>query len=256
MIATVSVMGILDNTGNGLKGLRLLVLTKEVDLTRRIQIASNLTYTLNDFDISTAICNYNELRFYDYFSKDINLLINKWNLAGIGVVKEDFCSNIKRVRFDNKKLGVFLDYLKVYNPNICLAPLQLKNCQGAIVHVDTAPQSMNYIHVNGVAVCHYRPKAITLRDFNELNFNYMDGILVFSKYEDIFILSNVSVRHIPVSLGEELTINLGNGYCMKTMSYIENNIYYRKTFCFDSLQRQWKVVSSDTPIEVLGRKKR
>lgn len=256
MIATVSVMGILDNSGTSLMGLRLLVLSKEVDLRRRIQIASNLTYTSNDFDIAKSICSPNELRFYDYYSKDISLLINKWSLANIGVVREDFCSGIKRVKFDNTKLGLFLDYLKVYNPNICLEPFQLKSSQGAIIHVDKAPQSMNYIHVNGVAVCSYKPKAISLKDWSELNFNYVDGILVFSKYEDIFILSNVSVRHIPVSLGEELTINLGNGYCMKTMSYIENNTYYRKTFCFDSLQRQWKVVSSDVPVEVLGRKKR
>lgn len=255
MIATVSVMGILDNTGNSLKGLRLLVLAKSVSIQRRVKIASSLTFTANDFDMAMSVLEPDEVMFYDLICKDINLLVNKWGLTGIGVVQDSFYSNIKRRVFGVDKLDTFLDYLKVYNPNICFNPVRLNDYSGVSIYVDTAPRTVNYIHVNGNAVCTYKPVSGN-KDYSSLRFNYVDGILVFSKYEDVFILTNTSARHIPVSLGEELTINLGNGYCVRTVSCIEENKYIKRVLYFDSLQRQWKVVSCSEPIEVFGRKKR
>ncbi len=254
MITTVGITGI--SKGNDLIGLRLIVFTKSVPLQRRLQVASLLTYTQNDLQVIFNTVRSDEIKFLDYYDNEMPFLLNKWGISNISIQSKDWMQNIQRLKMNKDKLPVFFDYLKLYNPYYTLNMVQVENVPNVKMFVDTAPKSIKYIHINGVPVCYWSPSASNIRSYKDLKFQMVDGILLFRKFEEIYILSDASLRHRPVNIGDELTINLGNGFCMKTVSYIQDNTYINKCLRFDSMQRQWIVVRADTPIPIFGCKKK
>lgn len=254
MITTVGITGILKESN--LVGLRLLVFERSVSAQRRLEIAGNLTYTANDIPMILNQCKNGEIKFYDYYDSEMPILLNKWGISAIALNAVDWLPQVPRVKFTKDKLSLFLNYLKLYNPYYTFNMVKVDNVSNVIMMVDTAPKDIKYIHVNGTPVCHWSPQVHNIRSYKDLKFQMVDGILLYRKFEEIYILSDMSVRHKPVNIGDELTINLGNGFCMKTVSTIANNEYTNKCLKFDSIQRQWITVRADSPVPIYGYKKK